>query len=122
MTAPRSSLVSQFLPPPFFDLCLHVGEHDDRAITVPACVVRGSHWFTGFDVFRFFQRMSNSSVNSDFCIIKYINLIFFITVYELRVRFLAKPFVTLFGPRSLYIKRYNQSFIRCDSSRHDALF
>ncbi|KAF8590207.1 hypothetical protein K439DRAFT_211019 [Ramaria rubella] len=41
MTAPRSSLVSQFLPPSFFCLCLHVGEHDDLAIAVLACVVRG---------------------------------------------------------------------------------
>ena len=42
MTAPRSSLVSLFLPPSFFDLCLHVGGHDDLAIAVPACAVRGS--------------------------------------------------------------------------------
>ena len=41
MTAPRSSLVSQFLPPSFVDLCLHVDGHDDLAIAVPACAVRG---------------------------------------------------------------------------------
>ncbi|KAF8587146.1 hypothetical protein K439DRAFT_861043 [Ramaria rubella] len=46
MTAPRSSLVSQFLPPLFFDLCLHVGERDDLAIAVPACVVRGFYFFS----------------------------------------------------------------------------
>ena len=44
MTAPRSSLVSQFLPPSFSDLCLHVRVHDDLATAVPACVVRGSHF------------------------------------------------------------------------------
>ena len=41
ITAPRLSLVSQFLPPWSFCLCLHVGGHDDLANAVPACVVRG---------------------------------------------------------------------------------
>ena len=41
MTAPRSSLVSQFLPPCLRPLLARRG-HDDRAIALPACVVRGS--------------------------------------------------------------------------------
>ncbi|KAF8577355.1 hypothetical protein K439DRAFT_560395 [Ramaria rubella] len=45
MTAPRSSLVNQFLSPSSFDLCLHVGEHDDLAIAVAARVVRGFYYF-----------------------------------------------------------------------------
>jgi hypothetical protein len=63
MTAPRSSLVSQFLPPSSLDLCLHVGGHDDLAIAVPACVVRGFFFASSFAVSRVMS-VSNGNKSS----------------------------------------------------------